>query len=342
MMKKRMKALLLVLCLAFPTIAFAETVVLKSGQSIEGSIVEKTDQYIKINFLGAVLTYPLDEIERIDGENKITPGSTENVLDKQEAAVKENNISAPTPKEDQSLISKVNAAYYNLKREGLSELACEVNSSIFDQTKAALKTQYPLTDEQTKILDSMKFYFSIDQEDRFVFDHTQYIPTGNAQFDKDLQLAVGSTENMLRGFYQTWRAYVIDLKFMKGDVISSTDKLPDGYNISYKGVESQVVKKMSIDSNFCISQETLSYKGDIINKMTPYFTSLSRGLLLKGYDKDMQSGSMRFNVTIEYQEVEGLQVPKQAVIQYTHSGVTQNVELGFSNFKIIKSGARQA
>lgn len=58
---------LLLLVFLFPVIIFAETIILKSGQKIEGKIIEKTNEYIKIDFQGASLTYFLDEIESIDG-----------------------------------------------------------------------------------------------------------------------------------------------------------------------------------------------------------------------------------------------------------------------------------
>ncbi|MFH1198809.1 MAG: DUF2059 domain-containing protein [Candidatus Omnitrophota bacterium] len=53
------------------TMAFAETVVLKSGQKIEGKITENTDKYIKINFSGVELTYYKDQIAQIDGKGLV-------------------------------------------------------------------------------------------------------------------------------------------------------------------------------------------------------------------------------------------------------------------------------
>lgn len=44
---------------------FAETVVLKSGRTVEGKILEKTDKYVKIDFEGIALTFYLDEINTI-------------------------------------------------------------------------------------------------------------------------------------------------------------------------------------------------------------------------------------------------------------------------------------
>lgn len=55
--------------LCFPVFIFAETIVLKSGKTIDGKIIERTDKYVKIDFYGVALTYFLDEIQSIAGEN---------------------------------------------------------------------------------------------------------------------------------------------------------------------------------------------------------------------------------------------------------------------------------
>lgn len=49
------------------SLAIAETIYLKSGTTVEGKIIEKTDKYIKVNFEGIELTFFLDEIEKIEG-----------------------------------------------------------------------------------------------------------------------------------------------------------------------------------------------------------------------------------------------------------------------------------
>jgi tetratricopeptide (TPR) repeat protein len=48
--------------------AFAETVVLKSGEKIEGTVVEKNTEYIRINFKGADIFYRTFEIKTIDAK----------------------------------------------------------------------------------------------------------------------------------------------------------------------------------------------------------------------------------------------------------------------------------
>lgn len=75
-----MKKILLFLYL-FSTLtvcAYAQTVVvLKNGKEVEGKMVEKTDEYIKINLDGVELTYWIDEIESI--ESKETGTSNESI-----------------------------------------------------------------------------------------------------------------------------------------------------------------------------------------------------------------------------------------------------------------------
>lgn len=64
---------LLLISLNFSTLIFAEIIILKSGKTVEGKIIEKTDQYIKIDFYGVILTYFLDEVESIEGLKQVKP-----------------------------------------------------------------------------------------------------------------------------------------------------------------------------------------------------------------------------------------------------------------------------
>lgn len=52
----------------FPGPTFAETILLKSGRTIEGQIIERTADYIKVKEGYVYTTYFLDGVETIDGE----------------------------------------------------------------------------------------------------------------------------------------------------------------------------------------------------------------------------------------------------------------------------------
>jgi len=68
MFKRLTLVVLFATILFFQNFSFAEVLRLKSGQEIEGRVIEKTDKYIKINFENVPLVYYLDEIISIDGK----------------------------------------------------------------------------------------------------------------------------------------------------------------------------------------------------------------------------------------------------------------------------------
>lgn len=71
-MKKIILASLLVM---FPLFCFAETIVLKSGKTVEGRIVEKNKDSVKIEVCEIPVTYFLDEIKSINGQSSASSSS---------------------------------------------------------------------------------------------------------------------------------------------------------------------------------------------------------------------------------------------------------------------------
>ena len=66
MKRKGLVILILVSCF-FISFAYAENITLKSGKKVTAKIIERTDDYIKVDFYGTPFTYYFDEIETIDG-----------------------------------------------------------------------------------------------------------------------------------------------------------------------------------------------------------------------------------------------------------------------------------
>lgn len=77
MQKNILLKLLVVLGLLFPNTLFAETINLKSGKKIEGKILEKTDQYIKIELNGSPVYYELKYVASINEDSPASPAQEE-------------------------------------------------------------------------------------------------------------------------------------------------------------------------------------------------------------------------------------------------------------------------
>jgi len=100
---KEMKNILVILIVAinlyFPALGLAETIILKSGQKIEGRISEKADKYINVDIEGTAQPYFFEDIESIDGEP----------VQKNQSLLLNNNNSEEVPRPEENY-------YYSDKR----------------------------------------------------------------------------------------------------------------------------------------------------------------------------------------------------------------------------------
>lgn len=93
----KMKVFVLLLVLGFPVSIFAETIVLKTGKTVEGKIVEKTNEYIKVDFQGVPVTYFIDEIESVDETKSVDETEQSLPVITEEESSQENNLTLVQP-----------------------------------------------------------------------------------------------------------------------------------------------------------------------------------------------------------------------------------------------------
>lgn len=91
-MKKKL-LLLTVFFLIFVSLASADTLTLKSGETVEGTIIEQTADAVKIDVYGVQVTYFLDEVDQINGEPVSPPSEPPPAVE--EGAVTEEVVPAP-------------------------------------------------------------------------------------------------------------------------------------------------------------------------------------------------------------------------------------------------------
>ncbi|MDD5561012.1 MAG: hypothetical protein PHT50_02645 [Candidatus Omnitrophica bacterium] len=338
-MKNRVwKVILLVLCVSIPSVAFAETVILKSGQKVDGKIIEKTDKYITIDFEGVVLTYFLDEIASIDESKKPDLVISEDNPNKQEVQIEESDIPTVTLKEGSAGIQQINAVYYNLTRYGLQQFKCEITGSSFDSLKLMLKEEYPSAGSENKILDDLRFYLTYDnvddegKENFYIVASTQ---TGDAKIDDAINEAITYTRNILKGFFPVWTQYLVAANPIEPDFNYIIEKVPSGYSLLYEKIGTERSTKIQLDSKLRII-ERVDNSSEGSSKISPHFINSKHGFLLQSFEGDSDNGSMKKSATMSYEEIDGLQMLKQLTIKTIFSGKEGNLEINFSDYKIKK------
>lgn len=80
-----------------PSISFAETIVLKSGKTIEGKIVNRTNEYTEIDFMGVKLKYFNDQITQIKQAKSAIASSAAEEPDLISIKIKGSSVSTGNP-----------------------------------------------------------------------------------------------------------------------------------------------------------------------------------------------------------------------------------------------------
>lgn len=325
---------LLALCVCISSVAFAETVVLKSGKTIEGNLLEKTDKYIKIDFEGVVLTYFLDEIAHIDKENKDDSSLSKNTPDTEGTQEEESSIPTVVLKEGPAGIQQINEAYYNLLRLGFQKFECELTINAFESLKDMLKSKYPVTDPKSQILDSVKFHMTYGKDGKVGFNFTPFAQTGDAEIDDTIKENINDIKIALERFFESWKMYVGSPYLFFPKNVYTIEKLSDGYALSYKNIASGISAKVLIDNKLRIFEESFQREG-FARKTKVHFINSKQGLLPQSFDHDFGNGT-RISATVSYQEVDGFQMPKQVSVKSNSLKKGGILEIKFSDYKIEK------
>ena len=112
---------------------FSDNLKHKNGKIIEGDIIKKTDEFIKIDFSGITLTYHFDEIESINGINTQRATASNEFSD---TAIDKDSISS-NDKWDE--YSKFMEQFYYLDKQNFSNITCDISIPIIDNTLATIK-----------------------------------------------------------------------------------------------------------------------------------------------------------------------------------------------------------
>jgi hypothetical protein len=336
MKNKLWVVVLAVLCVYISSMAFAETVTLKSGKVVEGKLLEQTDKYIKIDFDGVILTYFTDEIAKIDKKNKDDLTLFENAPDDEGAQAEESNIPIVTLKDGSAGIQQINEAYYSLSRKGFQSFECELTINVFESAKEALKSNYPATDPKSKVLDDVKFHMTFDKnEEKIGFNHTPFPSTGDSIIDDAVKNNNNYAEDALGVFFGVWGAYVGDINQLPPEQVYTVEKLPNGYVLSYNNKTSGKSGKVQLDNKLRMLEDYF-ITSDSEQKTKTHFINSKQGFLLQSFESVISRKNRKISAAISYQEVDGFQLPKEVRIKINSSKNKGIVEIKFFNYKTKK------
>jgi hypothetical protein len=228
------------------------------------------------------------------------------------------------------VLKKARASYYSLKSEGMSGFRCDMTPNWASLLEEQHKTDPAAIDAAIARLKQLHFSVDVAADGAAKVTHNE-ITADNEQMAQGLGQIYSGMEQMTTGFFQTWTVFVVTPPLPELTTAFEMENQPQQYSLSYKDGATDVVTVMGRD--FAVSSVKVNSK-DFESVIKPQFSKTAKGYLMTAYNADYEGtggkDKTELKVAIDYQPVEGLQVPQKLGLKGSYNGSPFQVEVTFS------------
>ena len=247
------------------------------------------------------------------------------------AAYKTSAQSESSPPDKAQLLLKARQIYYVLQNQGMKSFQCTVQP---DWAKfAKFMTQNGSSVDQAKIALITPVAFTAVVDEQGNATATPFL-AGGGKIDPAVNQMVGGAKQVIEGYFKSWGSVVFTGIFTPSDDESLTMVAQaDGIHFSQKTGEANVDLVLNRDS--LLTSMKVSTASAII-VMNPKYSKTDKGLLMTSLNSDINNGTQKVNFDVQYQTVEGFQLPGKVSYQVTFPTQAVSIEMSFSNYQIVK------
>lgn len=237
---------------------------------------------------------------------------------------------APPPDKAQLLL-KARQIYYVLQNQGVRSFQCTIQP---DWAKfAKFMTQNGTSVDQAKIALIAPVAFTAVVDEQGNATATPFLASG-ASVDPTVSQMVGGAKQVVEGFFKSWGSVVFTGIFAPSDDQNlAMLAQPDGIHFSQKTGDANVDIVLNRDSLLTSMKVTTT---SAIIVMNPKYSKTDKGLLMTSLNSDINNGTQKVNFEVQYQTVEGFQLPGKVSYQVTFPTQAVSIEMAFSNYQITK------
>ncbi|MBZ5524054.1 MAG: hypothetical protein LAP21_17600 [Acidobacteriia bacterium] len=234
-----------------------------------------------------------------------------------------------------AVLEKARASYYSLKNEGMAGFQCDMTPNWAALLEEQRKTNPEGIDAAIVRLKQLHFSVTVGADGAAKVTHNE-ITADNEKMAEGLKQIYSGMEQMTTGFFQTWSVFVVSPPLPE---LATPFELENGadYSLSYKDGATDVVTLMGRDFAVKALQVTAQ---EFVSILKPRFSKTPKGYLMTAYDADYEGAGGKdkteLQVAIDYQPVEGLQVPKTLNLKGSYNGSPFQVEVAFSGCTATK------
>jgi hypothetical protein len=238
------------------------------------------------------------------------------------------NAGTPTDQvEKKQILATARQKYYNLRRMGLIEFEANIKPNW------QVVADFQSNPDVVKVLDGMSLLIAIDSESKLRMDHrTDLIPVTEKSSDYVKKIFEDMDQAVSR-FISTWSVFMLTSPFSPLDSSYEITEFPDRFQFARREGETDVVTLT--DKNFKIHEIKVTGAG-FNASLKPALKETAAGFMLDGYESKYETSSRetRVEVRLEYQMVNGLQLPRKVNVKTVYDGKPAQIEWLFSDYKV--------
>jgi hypothetical protein len=229
--------------------------------------------------------------------------------------------------EKKQILATAREKYYNLRTAGLTEFQVNVKPNW------QIVADFQSNPEALKVLEGLHFSISIDSESKLGMSRrTELIPTTQKASDYFEKIFEDMNQAITR-FFSTWSVFMLTSPFAPNDSSYEIKEFGDRYQFARAEGQTNVVT--FTDKRFKISEIKVtgaSFKASL----KPLLKETPSGLILEGYaaSYETEARKTQLEVHLDYQLVNGLQLPRKVNVNTVYEGKPAQIEWVFSDYKV--------
>ncbi len=228
------------------------------------------------------------------------------------------------------VIKSAKNSYYSLKDHGLKSFNCEVAPDWRKFLESVDKKAVSADDARLKKFEGLRFTVAVDEQGHSTI--TPFMADGSP-VQASLNQMISGFKKMVSGFYELWTPLVLTNPF-DGDNSSLTLK-QEGEDFHLAGKANGADVEILLDKNYAITKMTTLLDGSKTT-VSPVFEKTVKGLLLASVNAEIKEGAQKILLEIQYQELQGLQLPRAAIFKVTLPNQSVLIDIALSKYQITK------
>jgi len=239
--------------------------------------------------------------------------------------------SVAKPPDKKTILEKALHTYYVLENLGLKSFQCTAQPDWKKFMDAMAPKPATGEDPRVALLAPVQYSVAIDNQGD---PKISPVLTTEGTPDPSVQGVVDGAQRTLLGFFQQWDSMVLSSLFSPSEEASYTlSEQPDGYKLNEVSGELNI--EILLTKEYIFTTMKSAAPGVVI-LIKPQFTKTDKGLLMTAMEDDINNGSQKVNIQIQYQAVDGFQLPSKVSYVATFSGQTVPLEFTFTKYQLAK------